>query len=156
MVPGDNRRTARTAARMFPDRVIQYYDPGKAVGRSYSRDVFADCLREALAVVDHDDPMADHLRDWAADPASRPVWDAVLFYPAAANWEDRPPLPTHWIKQVGFYGAEARPGPTGRFWVNSCTDGARESDWHDEVRAAMQEMLYASQRADFSAGSVTP
>lgn len=143
MLMTDNQITARRAAAILDDsRVRQFYDRGKHLGVAYASDVFADCLQEALRTLPQEHLMRTDLEEWAVrPPASRPLWDAVLFYPAGMTWEERVPTPAAWAKQVDFFGSDDSGGPTGEFWRNNCASPPIESDWRDEVRQGLDRII---------------
>ena len=141
MVPGDNEKAARSSGAMYAGHeVLQYYDTERLVGLAYQRDVFADCLRGAVAATPPDHPLFETLRGWASSNAQeRPLWDAVLFYPRGVEWKQRVPEPMRWSKQVGFMGGGVG-HMTGIFFRNDCNQSPVDSDWNDELQVAMKAM----------------
>jgi hypothetical protein len=140
MVPGDDAAAARQTASMFAGLgVHQYYDERKIVGLSYHRDVFPNCLQEALRGTPRDHPIYEQLKEWAKSPKEGPVWDAVLFYPSGIEWKDRVPTPKRWSKQIDFMGAGTG-DVTGVFYRNDCGQPPTDSDWHRELRQAMNAL----------------
>lgn len=142
MVPGDDEQAARSSAKMYGGHAVhQYYDAQRIVGLAYRAEVFANCLRDAIGVMPKDHPLYADLTEWASTPRGEgPLWDAVLFYPPSVEWREEMPRPAAWSKQVGFFGSDAGP-ITGMFFRNSCTEPPTESDWHVEVRNAMNGLV---------------
>lgn len=147
MVPGDDEQSARSTGMMYAGHgVRQYYDAERKIGTAYHRDVFPDCISEALSVMPKDHPLFPTLRDWAELPADRPLWDAVLFYQPGVEWIDVAPRPTGWSKQVGFVGPDSG-DVTGIFFRNDCSEPTVDSDWFREVRQAMIELVGSLEHA---------
>jgi len=147
MVPGDSREAARRTGAMFPaNRVTQYYDGERLAGAAYTRDVFANCLTDALQATPKDHPLHEQLEAWSqAGRSVGPLWDAVLFYPPGVQWRDQAPNPRHWSKQVMFFG-DAAGTRTGTFFRNDCKQPPEDSDWFREVRNAMHALLARDNR----------
>lgn len=141
MVPGDDEPAARATGKMFAGLgVRQYYDGQRVVGLGYRRDVFTNCLDDAISVMPEDHPLYEQLSEWATTTRGEgPLWDAVLFYPPGVEWTDRIPAPRFWSKQVGFFGEDAG-DVTGVFFRNDCKAPPVDSDWHREVREAMTKL----------------
>ncbi len=141
MVPGDSEHVARSTGAMYASHdVHQYYDAERVVGLAYHHEVFGDCVREAVAATPRDHPLHETLREWASsNRQDRPLWDAVLFYPPGVEWMQHVPEPMRWSKQVGFMGKNAG-RITGMFFRNDCRQPPVDSDWNDELRAAMKAM----------------
>ena len=141
MVPGDDEAAARSTGKIYGKRrVYEYYDGGRLVGLGYRQEAFATCLQDALSVMPKEHPLYTDLTEWASTPLGKgPLWDAVLFYPPGVEWNERMPQPTAWSKQVGFFGSNAGP-ITGMFFRNSCKEPPTESDWHVEIRNAMNAL----------------
>ncbi|HKQ50279.1 MAG TPA: hypothetical protein VJZ71_19555 [Phycisphaerae bacterium] len=140
MVETDNAKAAREAARMFRDeRVTQFYDPQRLLGLAFPRDVFPNCIHDALRATPPEHPFHADLQAWAESPPDQQVmWDAVLFYDRNGEWGERPPKPRRWSKQVAFF-ENAGPGePTATFFHNDCKAPPVDSDWHIEVRNGLQ------------------
>jgi hypothetical protein len=138
MLPGDDEEAAWSAAEMFEDsRVVQYWDPDRASGIAYSRDVFPGAWRELLDHLPDDSPIRSHIERGAdADPARRPMWDFAAFYPAGTRWNGTPPSPDSFVRQLAMFKTED--GSTGAFLVtDSFAKPPIESDWFDEVRVKM-------------------
>lgn len=143
MIPTDDERSAREAARMFTDaRVTQYYDPKRLSGLAYMQEAFSNCLREALAATPKDHPVHDDMEAWARE-SDEPgaLWDAALFYDQGITWNQRAPAPTLWSKQVGYFGCEASAGVTGTFFKNECAKPPVDSDWNHQIREALATLL---------------
>lgn len=142
MVPTDSERAARSTGTPFADRRIrQYYDPAKELGRRAMQEAFEGCLSQAIEATPKDHPIHEMLADGSPDP-DRPhvLWDAVLFYPPGIEWTAAMPRPPLWSKQIGFWGGEESDS-TGEFYKNDCRQGPVVSDWHIEVREAMNMLL---------------
>lgn len=142
MVPGDSKRAARSTGAMYAGyQVRQYYDPDRTVGLAYHREVFPNCLRDALSVMPKDHSLYGELSGWAASSrGDGPLWDAVLVYPSGAEWNESIPRPTSWSKQAAFFGISAGE-ITAVFFRNDCMQPPTESDWHIEVKTAMNALL---------------
>ncbi len=166
MLPGDSREAALATGAMFAGRPVhQYYDARRVVGLAYSRDVFPTCLRDVIRATPEDHPFHAVLAEWAEHRRDEgPLWDAVLFYPAGVEWQDKAPAPALWSKQVAFFvpsadgiGAVCRSGAaddasdgddaggsgeqiTGTFFHNDCNQPPVDSDWFLEVRRAIVEL----------------
>jgi hypothetical protein len=69
----------------------------------------------------------------------RAFWDVVFYNAPGTEWTDRPPTPTHWLKQTAFFGPRTffHRGPTGLFWKDSFANPPFESDWFDALRDVM-------------------
>ena len=143
MLPTDTPRAAARTGRMFAgSRVRQFYDPARIVGTTYMRDVFPNCIHDALQATPLDHPMRSDLEEWARGPAGEsPLWDAVLFYPSGVEWGSTAPQPLLWAKQVGFFPENDDGQPTGIFWHHVCKSAPVDSDWQWEVRDAMQQLM---------------
>lgn len=141
MVPGDSKRAARSTGAMFAGhQVHQYYDGKRVVGAAYMRDVFPDCLRQALNAMPEDHPLYEPLSEQIrSSQRPTPLWDAVLFYPSGVRWANQTPRPVMWLKQAGFAGGGPGEG-TDTFFRNDCAAAPVESDWHDELRQAMSRL----------------
>jgi len=151
MVPGDNEETARLSAELFSGlEVHQYYDAQRVVGLSYHRDVFPDCLVQAVRATPPTHPLHGELTDRAeGEHRDYPLWDAVLFYPDGIQWRDQPPTPAHWSKQIAFFAGEPNGGEsvgadavmTGTFFRDVCAAPPVDSDWLLEVRRGRQRIM---------------
>ena len=140
MWPTDSMRNARKAARRLDDaRIRHYYDGQFRLGLAYMRDVFPDCIRDAISVLPERDPLRQKLEETLARPGNPELalWDAALGYRAGVRWDDRIPMPAYWSKQIGFWGP-GKPGePSGSFWRNDCKQLPTDSDWAVELRNLM-------------------
>lgn len=139
MVSGDDERAARSTGRMYAAHPVhQYYDGQRSVGLSYRREVFTNCLNDALSVMPQDHPLYAELNEWASTPRGiGPLWDAVLFYPPGIEWDDHIPRPAAWSKQVAFF--EGGTGDiTGTFFRYDCKSPPVDSDWNVEVRRGLR------------------
>jgi len=137
MVENDSEAAAREAAKMFKDsRVRQFYDPRRAIGLAYVRGPFKDCLDQALDALPPDHSLRPHLESAVTEPISkrRALWDALLAYGSRVRWNEEPPMPARWTKQMGFQGPGSTDQPNAIFWRDDCRQLPVESDWHDEVR----------------------
>ena len=141
MLPSDNEAAARESSLIFDDpRVRQFWDPNRRSGTAYSRDTFPNMLRDAAASIPDDMTMLQGLKDRAkAPPESVPLWDVAFLYNKGATWQDQPPQPDHWTKQVLYYG-ERDDGVTGVFWRNDFARPPVESDWFEELTRGMKKM----------------
>jgi hypothetical protein len=142
MLPSDNEAAARQASEMFTDsRVVQYWDPNRVSGVAYSREVFPGAWRELLDHLPDDSPIRPHIeRSAKTDPARRPMWDFAAFYPAGARWNDAPPTPESFIRQLARFRHED--GSTRAMLVtDSFAKPPVESDWFDEVRIKTASLL---------------
>ena len=139
MLPTDTEESARRAARMFRDpRIRQYYDRDRQLGIAYMKDVFPDCIRDALTVLPADHEFRPRLEEAVASPDQGfPLWDAVLAYPPDAEWRDHVPRPAMWSKQMAYWGCRKDGELTGTFWRNDCKQLPIDSDWAIEVRTML-------------------
>jgi hypothetical protein len=139
MLPSDTENDAAGMARtLAARRPRHFYDPNRRAGIAFVEDHFHQETREALAALPEGHPFRKRLARWAAAPASlNPLWDAVLFFPAGAEWNEKSPRPQWWTKQIGFSGEGERGKPTGQFLRNRIKDGPVESDWFVEARKGL-------------------
>ena len=139
MLPTDTEESARNSARMFRDpRIRQFYDGDRRLGIAYVKDVFPDCIRDALTVLPADHELRPRLEEVAASPDQEfALWDAVFAYPPDSEWRESVPKPSSWSKQVDFRRPEKVGKPTGTFWRDLCTQLPIESDWAIEVRTML-------------------
>jgi len=139
MVSGDDERAARSTGRMYAAHPVhQYYDGQRSVGLSYRREVFTNCLNDALSVMPQDHPLYAELNEWASTPRGNgPLWDAVLFYPPGIEWDDHMPRPAAWSKQVAFFEG-ATGDVTGTFFRDDCKAPPVDSDWNVEVQRGLR------------------
>ena len=135
MLPTDTEESARNSARMFRDpRIRQFYDGDRRLGIAYVKDVFPDCIRDALTVLPADHELRPRLEEVAASPDQEfALWDAVFAYPPDSEWRESVPRPSSWSKQMAFWGPGEDGGPTGTFWRNDCAQLPVKSDWAVEV-----------------------
>ena len=74
MMSGDSYEAAQKAVGKFKDRrVMQFFDPGKAVGKAFSKSL------------GHEGEVA---------------WDFYLFYPVHSEWQELPPVPKVFMHQL--------------------------------------------------------
>ena len=139
MLPTDTEESARDAARMFRDpRIHQFYDGERQLRIAYMKDVFPDCIRDALTVLPADHEFRPRLQEAAASPEKEfALWDAFLAYPPDAEWGESVPKPAFWSKQMAFWGSGHDGEPTGTFWRNDCKKLPVESDWAIEIRTML-------------------
>lgn len=136
MLPSDNAGAAAQASRLFDDpRVRQFYDGQRHVGWAYTRGPFAGAFRRAHAALPPDHP----LRDSSRADREGPAWDAYFFHKPGATWSDSPPMPDHWLKQVGYNPA----GPSVLF-KNSVDAPPVEADLKKELREMAAELWLPS------------
>ena len=137
MWPTDSKRAANKAARRLNDpRIRHYYDGQRQLGLAFTREVFPDCVREAINALPEGDPLRlrlEEARDMPGNPQFA-LWDAAPAYPAGARWEEKIPMPAYWSKQVGFWGPGEPGEPSGTFWRNDCKKPPLDSDWAVELR----------------------
>jgi len=67
---------SRATARLPDERVNQFWDAEGALPQAYSR---------ILGL-----------------PDSRPAWDVYLVFDRDARWDAEPPVPAHWMHQLGI------------------------------------------------------
>jgi hypothetical protein len=117
MMDADNEAAAREAAEMFGADVLQFYDPGRRVGRAYREKVFPDASRQALASLPDHHWLRERYSGLGESFATRPEWDIYLFYAPAIRWEGSPPVPTHFARHIGRFGVEGG-DPRSVVWVD--------------------------------------
>ena len=160
MIPTDSAAEACSSAAHFDDpRVVQFWDPDRLTGRSWSVDFQAPIARAMLDSVDSE--YRPFVERWIADPASQPMWDVAYFYAPNVRWRDRVPAPIAWTKQLGFWGVEEEadstavdPGVapseadpvTGQFWTDRKPGGLLPSDWIREFARGMARVAPAHRR----------
>lgn len=165
MVGGDNLEAASRVSAIFRDpRVHQFYDEKRLCGLAYADQVFPHAYEDAERSLPPDHWLREHLAGIRERPREqRAFWDVVFFYPPGLEWTDRPPTPTHWLKQTAFFPSPSshpshspysshlrsddlpprslfRRGPTALFWQDSFANPPFESDWFDALRDVMASM----------------
>jgi hypothetical protein len=81
-----------------------------------------------------------HKRSRGRRGNKRPLWDIVLFYAKGIEWDDHPPKPSHWAKQIAYYGRQ-EDGTSGLFWRNDFGMEPVASDWFVEVSRGMTALI---------------
>lgn len=163
MVGGDSFDAASRASAIFRDpRVHQFYDENRLCGLAYAEQVFPHAYDDADRSLPPDHWLRQHLAGIRELPREqRAFWDVVFFYAPphshmggqrgvaeyptifeGEDWTDRPPIPTHWLKQTAYFGPRTlfRRGPTALFWQDSFTNPPFESDWFDALSDVMASM----------------
>lgn len=156
MVGGDSLAAATRASKIFRDpRVYQFYDENRLCGLAYAEQVFPHAYDEADRSLPTDHWLREHLAGIRERPREQKAfWDVVFFYAPGPEWTDRPPTPTHWLKQTAFFPSSfshssylltdhlnfrsaSRRRPTGLFWKDSFAEPPFESDWFAAIREVM-------------------
>jgi hypothetical protein len=133
MIPTDHRGAAGRSASIFDHaRVEQFYDQGCRLGWAFTRGPFKDCQRQAYDSLPKDHP----LRERVSRERESPAWDVYFFYAPGVRWDDSPPIPTRWVKQSGWDGADS-----SELWRNDCTAAPIEANLPRELAIQMDELL---------------
>ncbi len=141
MLESDNEAAAREMSKMFTDpRVHQFWDPDRRSGTAYSKDVYPNYVRDMIASLPPDDWLAKMMKDRGErPPENAPLWDVAFFYKAGPTWQDRPPIPVSFIKQLAFYGGQTN-GKSGRFCRDDFTKPPFDTDWFVELTNCMKQL----------------
>jgi hypothetical protein len=152
MLDTDSEREARNSALRFHFAgAHHFYDGNKQTSARLMAEQFPNAVREALEILPRDHPKRERLEAQRnLPPEEVPLWDTILVFPPGVQWGDRSPAPVCWSRQIGFNG-EAKPGEKPSFfWKSGTRQLPAKSDWHLEVReainAAVQTIAEREQR----------
>lgn len=142
MLPHDNEEAAHAQSGMFSGpRVVQFWDPKKLAGIAFSGEVFPRWAKDAASSLPPGHFLVNALRSRAdAPPEQRPLWDIAFFYKKGTEWQDSPPTPAHWMKQIAYLGKQ-EDGTTGLFWQNTFAMEPTASDWFNEITTGMKDVI---------------
>jgi len=138
MLAPDGKDTVQTSSAIFDDpRVTQFYDPERVVGTAIRNHVFPDSIAQMKSSLDPDHVLMPKLR---SGKRMGPEWDIYMFYTPGTTWEEAPPAPATFLRQVIFYGTEGN-GPTGLLWKDSYANTPIESDLELEIHEIAKKLL---------------
>lgn len=119
----------------MPDaRFEHFYDGGRLLGLAYMEHVFPDCVADALDALPADHflrPVLEARVQENSDP--HPLWVAALLYPSTATWNEPPPRPARWSKQVGFIPGDEQTPAAGIFFRDTCRAVPVDSSWDAQI-----------------------
>jgi len=135
MLPSDNEQAARAAATIFkPEQVIHFYDAHRTVGLLYTRGTFAGFIERARKSLPEGHYLADAFDH--RQESEQPQWDLYMLYAPGVQWDQSPPVPTHWIRHCG-----RNDGQKSTYWVDSPDRPPHEGDLFEAVRLMADEAI---------------
>jgi copper chaperone CopZ len=120
-----------SSAIVAAPHVRQYWDPARRVGASLRKDVFPDAVESMKRSLPKDHFFEQYLveRD-----SSQPEWDIYLFFEPGAEWTDRAPVPSRWVRQTALFAKGAGGQMTSLLWTNDYAGAPVEGSLTEQLR----------------------
>ena len=132
MLEGDDAAAASASSRMLAEPgVLQYWDPARRVGSAFRNDVFADAVERMKRSLPDDHFFAQYL---AERDKNQPEWDIYAFFDAGAEWKERAPTPSRWVRQTARFAKGEGGALTSLLWINDYGKAPIEGSLTDELR----------------------
>jgi len=140
MMASDSEDAARESARMFGPAVVQFYDPERAVGHTFRREVFPDAYEKGYASLPPDHWLRESMSQMKSRYDNSPEWDIYLFFGPGLVWKDAPPFPTRFVRHLGRI-VENDDGMLSLMWINDYSNPPVEGQLFDEVERLGSQLL---------------
>jgi hypothetical protein len=132
MLGGDGATAASaSSAILAAPYVRQYWDPARLVGASLRNDVFPDAVESMKRSL----PKEHYFEQYLVDRDKRqPEWDIYLFFEPGAEWTDRAPLPSRWVRQTALFPKGEGGNLTSLLWTNDYASAPIEGSLAEQLK----------------------
>jgi len=120
-----------SSAIVAAPHVRQYWDPARRVGASFRKDVFPDAVERMKRSLPKDHFFDQYLVD---RDKSQPEWDIYLFFEAGAEWTNRAPAPSRWVRQTALFAKGEGRELTSLLWANDYANAPVEGSLTEQLR----------------------
>ena len=142
MLEGDGAAAASaSSAILAAPYVRQYWDPGRRVGASFRKDVFPDAVERMKRSLPKDHFFDQYLVD---RDNSQPEWDIYLLFEPGAEWTDRAPMPSRWVRQTALFPKGESGQLTSLLWANDYASAPVEGSLTEQLRRLLPRPLARS------------